>query len=45
MIASFIHYGFPQISAEQLQVCESKLEAKDKDAEKTGLHSSKENNL
>lgn len=41
----FTHsYVFLQISAEQLQVCESKLEAKDKDVEKTGLHSSKESN-
>ena len=42
-VASFIHYCFLQISDEQLQVCESKLEAKDKDVGKTGLHSSKEN--
>ena len=44
LIASLIHYVFLQIPAEQLQVCESKLEAKDKDVEKTGLHSNKESN-
>ena len=44
VIASLIHYVFLQIPAEQLQVCESKLEAKDKDVEKAGLHSNKESN-